>query len=101
MRRGCSPEWLRAYSGGIGRGVRYSPYGYKYNKANKLLGIDDAESKVVKIIYEMCSAGKSIRLITEYLTQKKYRNRKGNIFSFDSFAPLNAFYFEEKERSKC
>ena len=29
----------------------------------------------------MCLAGKTIRFITEYLTMKKYRNRKGNIFS--------------------
>lgn len=29
----------------------------------------------------MCLAGKSSRFITEYLTKKKYRNRKGNIFT--------------------
>ena len=29
----------------------------------------------------MCLAGKNIRFITEYLTKKKYRDRKGNIFS--------------------
>ena len=72
---------LKGAQQGNRQGARYSPYGYRYNKANKLLEIDEQEALVVKIIFEMCLAGKSIRFITEYLTKKKYRNRKGNIFS--------------------
>jgi len=75
------PGMFKGVQQGNWQGARYSPYGYKYNKANKLLELDEQEAKVVKIIFEMCLAGKSIRFITEYLTKKKYRNRKGNIFS--------------------
>jgi site-specific DNA recombinase len=75
------PGMLKGVQLGNWQGARYSPYGYRYNKANKLLEVDEQESKVVKLIFEMCLAGKSIRFITEYLTKKKYRNRKGNIFS--------------------
>ena len=75
------PGMLKGVQQGNWQGARYSPYGYRYNKANKLLEIDEQEAKIVKLIFEMCLAGKSIRFITEYLTKKKYRNRKGNIFS--------------------
>jgi len=75
------PGMLKGVQQGNWQGARYSPYGYKYNKANKLLEVDEQEVKVVKLIFEMCLASKSIRFITEYLTKKKYRNRKGNIFS--------------------
>ena len=68
------PGMLKGVQRGNWQGARYSPYGYRYNKANKLLEIDEQEAKVVKIIFEMCLAGKSIRFITEYLTKKKYRN---------------------------
>jgi len=75
------PGMLKGVQQGNWQGARYSPYGYRYNKANKLLEIDGQETKVVKLIFEMCLAGKPTRFITEYLTKKKYRNRKGNIFS--------------------
>lgn len=75
------PGMLKGVKLGNWQGARYSPYGYKYNKTNKLLEVDEAEAKVVKIIFEMYLAGKSIHFITEYLTKKKYRNRKGNIFT--------------------
>jgi site-specific DNA recombinase len=75
------PGMVKGVKLGNWQGARYSPYGYNYNKEKKLLKIDEKEAKVVKIIYEMCLAGKSIRFITEYLTRKKYRNRKGNIFT--------------------
>jgi len=75
------PGMLKGVQQGNWQGARYSPYGYNYNKAEKLLEIDETEARVVKIIYEMCLVGKSIRFITQYLTKKKYRNRKGNIFT--------------------
>ena len=75
------PGMIKGVMRGNWQGARYAPYGYRYNKEKKLLEIDKQESKVVKLIYEMCPAGKSIHSITEYLTRKGYRNRKGNIFS--------------------
>ncbi|MFC2062244.1 recombinase family protein, partial [Elusimicrobiota bacterium] len=63
------------------QGARYAPYGYAYNKAEKLLEIDEEEAKVVKIIFQMCIADKSANYITAYLTKRKYRNRKGNLFT--------------------
>ena len=75
------PGMLKGVQQGNWQGARYSPYGYRYNKANKLLEVDEQEAKVVKLIFEMCLAGKSIRFITENLTKKKYHNKKGNIFS--------------------
>jgi site-specific DNA recombinase len=75
------PGMVKGVLEGKWQGARYAPYGYRYNKEKKLLEIDEQEAKVVKLIFEMCLAGKSIRFITEYLTKKKYRNRKGNIFT--------------------
>jgi site-specific DNA recombinase len=75
------PGMVKGVLSGNWQGARYAPYGYRYNKEKRLLEIDEQEAKVVKIIFEMCLAGKSIRFITEYLTKKKYRNRKGNIFT--------------------
>ena len=75
------PGMIKGIQQGNWQGARYAPYGYKYNKPVKLLEADEKEAKVVKIIYEMALASKSIRSITEYLTRRKYRNRKGNIFS--------------------
>ncbi|MCK4326264.1 recombinase family protein, partial [bacterium] len=75
------PGMIKGVQQGNWQGARYSPYGYRYNKTEKLLEIDEEEANVVKIIYTMCLAGKSICSITEYLTKKKYRNRKGNIFT--------------------
>src|SRR3989338_893082 len=72
---------IQRHQQGNWQGARYAPYGYKYNKEKKLLEIDDEETKVVKLIYTMFLCDKSIRSVTEYLTRKGYRNRKGNIFS--------------------
>ena len=75
------PGMVKGVQQGNWQGARYAPYGYSYNKEKKLLEIDEQEAKVVKLIYTMFLCDKSIRSITEYLTRKGYRNRKGNIFS--------------------
>jgi len=75
------PGMVKGVQQGNWQGARYAPYGYSYNKEKKLLEIDELEAKVVKLIYTMFLCDKSIRSITEYLTKKGYRNRKGNIFS--------------------
>ena len=75
------PGMVKGVQLGNWQGARYAPYGYSYNKSAKLLEVDEKSAKVVKIIFEMAMAGKSIRCITEYLTRKGYRNSNGNIFS--------------------
>jgi site-specific DNA recombinase len=75
------PGMVKGVQRGNWQGARYAPYGYRYIKEKKLLEIGEEESKVVKLIYTMFLCDKSIRSITEYLTRKGYRNRKGNIFS--------------------
>ena len=75
------PGMVKGVQRGNWQGARYAPYGYKYSKEKKLLETNDEETKVVKLIYTMFLCDKSIRSITEYMTRKGYRNRKGNIFS--------------------
>jgi len=75
------PGMIRSAQQGNWQGARYSPYGYRYNKVKKLLEIDEQEAKIVKLIYTMFLYDKSIHGVTEYLTRKGYRNRKGNIFT--------------------
>jgi site-specific DNA recombinase len=75
------PGMVKGVQQGNWQGARYAPYGYSYNKGKKLLEVAEKESKVVKLIYTMFLCDKSIFAITEYLTKKGYRNRKGNIFS--------------------
>lgn len=75
------PGMIKGVQQGNWQGARYAPYGYTYNKSAKLLEVDEQSAKVVKIIFEMALAEKSIRCITEYLTRKGYRNRNDNIFS--------------------
>jgi site-specific DNA recombinase len=75
------PGMVKGVQQGNWQGARYAPYGYTYNREKKLLEVDEQEAKVVKLIYTMFLCDKSIFTITEYLTKKEYRNRKGNIFS--------------------
>jgi len=75
------PGMVKSVQQGNWQGARYVPYGYRYNKEKKLLEIDEQEAKIVKLIYTMFLYEKSIRGVTEYLTRKGYRNRKGNIFT--------------------
>ena len=75
------PGMVKGVQQGNWQGARYAPYGYRYNKEKKLLEIDEQETKVVKLIYTMYLCDKSIHSVTEYLTRKGYKNRKGNIFT--------------------
>jgi len=106
------PGMVKGVQRGNWQGARYAPYGYKYNKEKKLLEIDDEETKVVKLIYTMFLCDKSIRSITEYLTRKGYRNRKGNIFSTKLIGDIlknriytgklvwNAHYYDKTQKTK-
>jgi len=106
------PGMVKGVQRGNWQGARYAPYGYAYNKEKKLLEIGEEESKVVKLIYTMFLCDKSIRSITEYLTRKGYRNRKGNIFSTKLIGDIlknriytgklvwNAHFYDKTQKTK-
>ena len=106
------PGMVKGVQQGNWQGARYAPYGYRYNKERKLLEIDEQEAKVVKLIYTMFLCDKSIFAITEYLTKKGYRNRKGNIFSTKLIGDIlknriytgklvwNRHYYDKTQRTK-
>mgnify|MGYP001605248848 CR=1 FL=1 len=106
------PGMIKGVQQGNWQGARYAPYGYRYNKQKKLLEIDEEESKVVKLIYTMFLCDKSIRNITEYLTRKGHRNRKGNIFSTKLIGDIlknkiytgklvwNAHFYDKTQKTK-
>jgi site-specific DNA recombinase len=106
------PGMVKGVQRGNWQGARYAPYGYTYTKEKKLLEIDDDETKVVKLIYTMFLYDKSIRSITEYLTRKGYRNRKGNIFSTKLIGDIlknriytgklvwNAHFYDKTQKTK-
>ncbi|MCD6093598.1 MAG: recombinase family protein [Candidatus Omnitrophica bacterium] len=97
------PGMVKGVQEGNWQGARYSPYGYRYNKEKKLLEVDEKEAKVVRLIYTMFLYDKSIRSITEYLTKKGYRNRKGNIFSTKLIGDIlkNRIYTGKLVWNKC
>src|SRR3989338_6822346 len=106
------PGMVKGVQRGNWQGARYAPYGYRYIKERKLLEIDEEETKVVKLIYTMFLCDKSIRSITEYLTRKGYRNRKGNIFSTKLIGDIlknkiytgklvwNAHFYDKTQKTK-
>jgi len=106
------PGMVKGVLKGNWQGARYAPYGYRYNKEKKLLEIDDGEAKIVKLIYTMFLCDKSIRSITEYLTRKGYRNRKGNIFTTKLIGDIlknriytvklvwNVHYYDKTQKTK-
>jgi len=97
------PGMVKGIRQGRWQGSRYAPYGYSYNKEKKLLEIDEKEAKVVKMIFEMCLADKSINYITEYLTKRRYRNRRGNIFTAKLIRDIlkNRIFIGEIVWNKC
>jgi len=75
------PGMIKGVQLGNWQGARYSPFGYNYNKAEKILKVNEKQAPIVKMIFEMAIADKPVRYIREYLTKKGYRNRNGNYFS--------------------
>ncbi len=55
------------------------PYGY--HKKDKLLEIDEEESKWVKKIFELYMGGEGIRYISEYLNEQNVKTRYNKIYS--------------------
>jgi site-specific DNA recombinase len=74
------PGMVKGVQQGRWQGARFSPFGYTYNKAEKLLKIEKREADIVKLIYTMYLAGKSTQDIASYLNKKKYQTRTGKQF---------------------
>jgi site-specific DNA recombinase len=74
------PGMIKGVQQGNWQGARFSPFGYTYNKAKKLLEIEQREADIVKLIYTMYLAGKSTQDIAVYLNKKKYQTRTGKQF---------------------
>jgi site-specific DNA recombinase len=74
------PGMVKGVKQGNWQGARFSPFGYTYNKAKKLLEIEKREADIVKLIYTMYLAGKSTQDIAVYLNKKKYQTRTGKQF---------------------
>jgi len=75
------PGMIKGVQLGNWQGARYSPFGYDYNKPEKVLEVNEKQAPIVKMIFEMAIADKPVRYIREYLTKKGYRNRNGNYFT--------------------
>jgi site-specific DNA recombinase len=74
------PGMVKGVQRGNWQGARFSPFGYVYNKAKKLLEIEKREADIVKLIYTMYLSGKSTQDIAVYLNKKKYQTRTGKQF---------------------
>ncbi len=74
------PGMIKSVQQGNWHGARYSPFGYTYNKQKKLLEINERETMVVKLIYRLYLAGKSVNEITDYLNRSKHETRIGRFF---------------------
>ena len=74
------PGMIKGVQQGNWQGARFSPFGYSYSKEKKLLGVDDREANIVKLIYTMYLSGKSTHDIAAYLDRKCYKTRTGKRF---------------------
>ena len=74
------PGMVKGVQQGNWQGARFVPFGYTYDKAKKLLEIEEREANIVKLIYTMYISGKSTRDIAVYLDKKEYKTRTGKQF---------------------
>ncbi|MFA4844159.1 MAG: recombinase family protein [Candidatus Margulisiibacteriota bacterium] len=74
------PGMIKSVQNGNWHGARYSPFGYTYKKGTGVLEVNDAEAKVVKLIYRKYLAGCSINQIADYLNKSKHETRVGRYF---------------------
>jgi len=74
------PGMIKSAKQGIWQGSRFAPFGYKYNKAQKLLEIIPEEAEIVKLIYRLYIEGLSAHHVMDYLNRHKYRSRGGKMF---------------------
>ena len=74
------PGMMKGVQQGNWQGARFAPFGYTYNKAKKLLEIEEREANIVKMTYTMYLSGKSTHDIAAYLDKKGYKTRTGKQF---------------------
>ena len=74
------PGMIKGVERGNWQGARYSPYGYRYNKAIKLLEVEPDEADIVRLIYTMYLSGRNTPEIAGYLYKKRYKTRSGGKF---------------------
>ena len=74
------PGMMKGVQRGNWQGARFAPFGYAYNKAKKLLEVEEREAGIVKLIYTMYISGKSTHDIAAYLDRKGYKTRTGKQF---------------------
>jgi site-specific DNA recombinase len=74
------PGMIKGVQQGNWQGARFAPFGYAYNKAKKLLEVEEREASIVKLIYTMYISGKSTHDIAAYLDRKGYKTRTGKQF---------------------
>ena len=75
------PGMIKGVERGNWQGARYAPYGYHYNKKEKMLEVVSEEADNVKLIYTMYLAGQSTMQIAGYLYNKGYKTRSGGRFN--------------------
>ena len=75
------PGMIKGVQRGNWQGARYAPYGYHYNKVQKLLEVVSEEADIVKLIYMMYLSNKTSGQIAEYLYLKGYKTRSGGKFN--------------------
>ena len=64
-------------NGKVGGGLLIN-YGYTKDE-NKMLVIDPVESKVVKLIYQLCLEGKGTKVISNYLNENNIPTKRMNV----------------------
>jgi site-specific DNA recombinase len=74
------PGMIKGVQQGNWQGARFAPFGYTYNKAKKLLEVEEREAGIVNLIYMMYISGKSTHDIAAYLDRKGYKTRTGKQF---------------------
>jgi len=74
------PGMVKGIQKGNWQGARFAPFGYTYNKEKKLLEVDEREANIVKMIYTMYLADKSVQDIAEYFDKRGYKTRTGKQF---------------------
>lgn len=73
------------------------PFGYQYSEDKKSVLIDEAEARVVKMIFTEGQKGKSLHQIADYLNSQGLTTRRGKTWSAGSVQVVlkNRFYIGE------
>ena len=74
------PGMIKGVEKGNWQGSRYAPYGYRYNKKDKVLELVPEDARIVSLIYTLYLSGQSTNQIAGYLYEKNYMTRSGGRF---------------------